>query len=177
MRRWAAVAALLLTLVTSCGTDEGWDPDARFAASLRPAFGLRVTDDKLQLWTGAECTALTRLSLIFDMDQTLTLVPSDGQPMAFDRLTLGGPYPGMRVEEALPEGFDWHTAEALSVVPDAGEGIFGASAYLSDVITQSPDHPDDTYYFQDVGWLNQAGVAEQNLTTFLATCTPDPGEK
>ena len=177
MRRIAALLVLLL-VVTACGTDEeGWDPDQRFAPSLRPAFGARVTEGALQVWTGTECTALTRLSLIFDMDATLTLVPADGQPMAFDRLTLGGPYPGMRVETALPQGFDWRSAETLTLTPDAGKGIFGANANLPEVISGSPDHPDDTYYFQDVGWLDAAGVADRNLTSFLATCTPDPREK
>ncbi len=45
---------------------------------------------------------------------------------------------------------------------------------LAEVIKGSAEHPDDTYWFQGVGWLNPAQVKKQDGKTFLATCTDSP---
>jgi hypothetical protein len=53
----------------------------------------------------------------------------------------------------------------------------GTSVDLAEVLRGSAQHPDGTYWFQDVGWLDQAAVADKNGKTFLATCTPEPAKK
>ncbi|WP_458319139.1 hypothetical protein [Mycolicibacterium brisbanense] len=53
-------------------------------------------------------------------------------------------------------------------------GSLGAQTDLAVVREESASHPADTYWFQDVGWLNPTQVAEQDGKTFLATCTREP---
>ena len=55
-----------------------------------------------------------------------------------------------------------------------GAGGWGSTTQLAEVIKGSAEHPDDTYWFQGVGWLNPAQVKEQDAKTFLATCTDSP---
>jgi hypothetical protein len=55
-------------------------------------------------------------------------------------------------------------------------GGWGSHTNLATVIGESGQHPEDTYWFQDVGWLNPAQVAAQDGKTFLATCTADPAK-
>jgi hypothetical protein len=57
-----------------------------------------------------------------------------------------------------------------------GSGGWATSTDLAEVIKGSRQHPADTYWFQDVGWLNPADVAAKDGKTFLATCTPDPAK-
>ena len=54
------------------------------------------------------------------------------------------------------------------------KGGWGSTTQLAEVIKGSAEHPDDTYWFQGVGWLNPAQVKEQDAKTFLATCTDSP---
>ncbi|MUM20561.1 hypothetical protein FZI91_02430 [Mycobacterium sp. CBMA271] len=58
---------------------------------------------------------------------------------------------------------------------EQGNG-WGSSTDTAEFIDESPQHPDDTYWFQDVGWLNPSEVAAKDGKDFLATCTPDPAK-
>jgi len=169
---------------TSACDDNGWKQTAPFAPSLRPAFGARVTDDKLRIWTGSPCVRTTRFDLTFDANQSdraqLTLTAPggvDGAGVEVEYLVLGGPYPGFDVTRALPAGFDWRKAETARIVINGPLAAWGSTTNIAEVVKGSAEHPEDTYWFQDVGWLNPAQVAEQDGKTFLATCTPDPTKK
>lgn len=96
-------------------------------------------------------------------------------PVDVEFLTLGGPYPGLTVDEALPKGFDWRKYQSLRLILHPGQ--WGPSTDLAPVINESAQHPDNTYWFQGVGWLNPADVAAKDGKTFLAVCTPDPTKK
>ena len=181
IHRYRAVAALavVVALLAACDGGDDWSPDAQFAPSLRPAFGARVTDGQLRIWTGSRCFGVTRLALTFDADQAdraeLVLTSPRGEDV--EQLTVGGPYPALGIAEPLPEGFDWHNAESMRLSVYGRSDGWGSTTNLADVVTGSQHHPADTYWFQDVGWLNAADVAAQDGKTFLATCTPDPAEK
>lgn len=73
-----------------------------------------------------------------------------------EHLTFGSPYPGFNVLKPLPPEFDWRKAKSLGV--------------LTEVFELSAHHPDDTYWFQGVGWLNPADVAEHDGKDFLTVC-------
>jgi hypothetical protein len=96
-----------------------------------------------------------------------------------EHLTLGGPYPaGLEVSQPLPEGFHWHHQESMRISVHPGvPASWGSSTHLAEVIKGSEQHPADTHWFQDIGWLNPADVAAKDGKTFLATCTPDPAKK
>jgi hypothetical protein len=84
--------------------------------------------------------------------------------------------PGLQVTQPLPPDFDWRSAESVRIaVVGAGEkGGWGSTTQLAEVRDHSGEHPDDTYWFQSVGWLNPDEVAEKDGKTFLATCTDSP---
>ena len=172
------VATALVALVAACSGRDDWNPEAQFAPSLRPAFGARVTNGQLQIWTGSRCIGVTRLALTFEPDRAEAVLTAPPEhPATVEYLTLGGPYPGLQLSEPLPEGFDWQTAETLRISVYGDGDSWGSYADVAEVIKGSAEHPDDTYLFQGVGWLNTAQVAAQNGKTFLATCTPDPAKK
>lgn len=180
-RRLSAIFTLVVALLAACRTDHGWDPSAPFAPSLRPAFGARVTDGQLRIWTGSPCVG-TRFALTFDPSrEELVLTSSAEKGAQVEYLTLGGPYPpDLLISRPLPKGFDWRTQESMRISIYGGAhsyGGWGSTTDLAEVIRGSARHPADTYWFQDVGWLNPAEVAAQDGKTFLATCTPDPAKK
>jgi hypothetical protein len=177
MRRVAAVIAMIVALVAGCGQDS-WEQTAPFAPSLRPAFGARVTDGDLQIWTGSPCPGATAFSLYFEPGEVELELRAPGNA-AFDaeHLTVGGPYPGLQATKPLPADFDWRSADSVRISVYGGDGGWGSTAQIAEVIDGSADHPNDTYWFQDVGWLNPAQVAEQDGKTFLATCTDDPAQE
>lgn len=179
-RRAIALVAAAVALVAGCHREGvGWHPDSRYAPSLRPAFGVRATNGQLQIWTGSRCADVTRVTLAFvPSSARLVLTPRTDHPAAVERLTLGGPYPpGLKVAQPLPEAFDWRSEASLELWVDGVPGGWGSSTDLTEVTDGSARHPEDTYWFQDVGWLNPAEVASQDGKTFLATCTPDPANK
>lgn len=176
-RTFALIAGVIALsgLLSGCD-DDGWDPEAQFAPSLRPAFGARVTDDKLVFWTGTPCEYVTGVMLFFDPGVRQLDLRSPGEvPIRLEYLTLGGPYPGLEVEKSLPPGFDWHNAKRVEflVYPNA----WGSFADIAEVVNGSGEHPEDTFWFQDVGWLDAAQVAELNGSTFLTPCTADPAKR
>lgn len=170
-------ASAVIALLSACGDDKGWNPPAQFAPSLQPVIGLRDNSGALDVWTGRPCTGVTRLVVLFDMNQRLELSPSGAASADVSRFTLRGPYPGFQVTEGLPEGFDWSSAESVSINIDTETGDYGTTSQLASVVSQSADQPAGVYYFDDVGWLDEAGVAERNGRDFLAGCTPDPAQK
>lgn len=76
----------------------------------------------------------------------------------------------------LPPGVDWRKADAVRINVDGVEtGGWGTTTELTEVIKEFPGHPDDTYRFQSVGWLDPDEVAARNGKTFPTTCTRAPG--
>ena len=178
VRAVVAVIVAIIALVPGCRSNN-WEQTAPFAPSLRPAFGVRVASGKLQFWLGTPCSAVTNVVITFDPfkdnEAELQLAPAPGFAPEVDRLVVGGPYPGLTVSTPLPAGFDWRSAkEVMLGVHTLGVDGWGSTSQLSEVVNGSAQHPDDSYWFQDVGWLNPAEVAAQNGKTFLTTCTPDP---
>lgn len=175
-RVWVVLTAgvtMLAVLLTACDRG-GWDPE-RGAPSLRPAFGARVTDGQLHIWTGSPCDSATEINLDFTPNKgRLVLAAPAGETVRVEYLTLGGPYPGLEVRQPLPEDFDWRSAERLRLWVNGHPGGLGSSSEIAEIISGSAEHPQDTFWFQDVGWLSRSQVAEEDGKTFLATCTPDP---
>ncbi|MHC9292090.1 hypothetical protein ACRCUN_06455 [Mycobacterium sp. LTG2003] len=150
-------------------------------------FGLRVTDGELRFWTGAPCPGTTGVTLGFSNpqtdDATLELsTPSYDEGLMpgveFEHLNLDGPYPGFSVKQPLPPGFDWHTAQRLDLLVygpphSQGSGIDFAPI-AAEISEHSAEHPEDTYYFPDIGWLSPAEVAAKDGKEFMTVCTPDP---
>jgi hypothetical protein len=169
MRR-LGVLLVLAALLTGC------DPLGK--ASLDPAFGARVTDGRLQVWTGSRCVGATGVGLSFEPGKAeLELRAQAEGGVEVEYLTLGGPYPGLQVFHPLPEGFDWRTQESMHFGVEGGSSQWGVTMKLAEVIRGSDQHPPDTYWFPHVGWLNRADVAAQDGKTFLGLCTPNPGKK
>ncbi|KAA0116892.1 hypothetical protein [Mycolicibacterium sp. P9-22] len=166
-------AALLVFGISGCSLI-GDDPEA---ASLPPVFGARVTDGALQLSTGTPCGEVSRVVVLFTPDAgRLTLAPISGTTRV-DQLTVGGPYDGLRVTEPLPDGFDWRTAEEVTLIVTAPVGSGSTPTRISEVIDGSSEHPGDTFYFQGIGWLDPQQVAEQNRRSLLTICTTDPAKQ
>lgn len=183
MRRWL-LAGLVLALVVGvvgwrlAAGDDDWDPDAQFAPSLRPAFGARVDGDRLQIWTGRPCRDVTRVMLTYrfaDRDSIPVLLSAPGTTVErFDAGSGAGP---LAVQDPLAPGIDWQEAESVSMVLDGPDFHQGSFVDLDVVAEGSPEHDADTYWFQDVGWLDPDAVGEKDGKSFLTTCTPDPAEE
>jgi hypothetical protein len=153
-------------------------PDPRDEPKVPRAFGARVTDGRLQLWTGSRCLDTDQVILTFQPGQADLVVERDSVVgEEFERLTLGGPYPGFKIVQPLPSGFDWRTAKSLLLRVHADRNGFPSTTDLSEVLAGSADHPDDAYFFQGVGWLNRSEAAAKNTKDFLDTCTHDPARK
>ena len=173
-RTLAAVCGVVTaaTLVSAC------DPLGR--PSLESAFGAREIDGQLAIWTGSPCQDVIRLALTFDPNQDdraeFVMSAPAGVGVEVDYFTLGRPVPGLEVTEPLPPDFAWRNAESarISVRGSGEKGGWGSTTQLAEVIKGSAEHPDDTYWFQGVGWLNPAQVKELDAKTFLATCTDSP---
>jgi hypothetical protein len=174
----AMVAGAAVVLLAACHGGDDWNPDAQFAPSLRPAFGARVTDGKLEIWTGSRCVGVTRLALTFEPDDTaLVLTAPSERPATVEHLTVGGPYPGLAVTEPLPAEFNWRDKESVRISVYGAVDGWGSDANIAEITEGSSQHPGNAYLFQGVGWLNAADVAAQDGKTFLATCTADPVKK
>jgi hypothetical protein len=51
-------------------------------------------------------------------------------------------------------------------------GGYPATARTAEVVAGSNSHPADTFFFEGVGWLDPAGVAEKEGKEFAGVCTP-----
>jgi len=171
-RRLGGPATLVAALLA------GYPNKAPWAPSLQPAFGARVTDGKLQIWTGTRCAGVTRVALSFELSgAALVLLARSEDGVEIEHLTLGGPYPAaLDISEPLPADFG-RDQKSMSLSVHGGSGGWGTVADLDQVMKESAQHPADTYWFQDVGWLDPAVVAAQDGKAFLATCTADPAKK
>ncbi|MGA5546325.1 hypothetical protein ACPCIR_31245 [Mycobacterium sp. NPDC051198] len=111
----------------------------------------------------------------------LVLTATDPAGAEVEHLTLGGPYPaGLQVIQPWPSDTDWRLAGRLTLQVnafpiDAQPVDFRATTTVSDIVDGSPVHPEDTLWFDDVGWLDKAGVAERDGKTFTTACASDPG--
>lgn len=175
MRRCLVAMAVAVVALSASGCETR----APFAPTLTTSWGARVTDGKLQIWTGAPCVAVKKISLSHDSeDAELVLTATDPAGADVEHLTLGGPYPaGLQVTRPWPQGVDWRTAKELTFQldafpPGAKSVVFGAGTEVSEIIDGSPNHPADTYWFTGVGWLTPADVAAKDDKTFTSVCTP-----
>ncbi|GAA3008931.1 hypothetical protein [Actinokineospora diospyrosa] len=166
-------AALLLAAVAACDTKAPYEP------SLPPAAGFRVDNGVLKLWTGTPCAGVTGVRLIFDSGtskstEQVWTAPRPGVPLEhldLVRPTADGP---LQVTKPLPANYDWTKADSLVFSID-GPQAHGARVSVSQILTESAQHPPETYLFGKTGWLDAPAVARENQKSFLTICTPDPG--
>lgn len=176
MRSWLAVllTSFLAVGLAACGTDDdGWNPEAQFAPEKRPAFGARETDGKLEIWVPPGCVGVWSVELMFGRSgRDLVLTPTVGT-VSFDRFTVGGPYPsGLAVTKAPPSDFDWRTVDLLHLNVGTTPGGFPATSVVADIVEGSGGHPDNTFFFYGVGWLDPETVAARIGKDFEGVCTP-----
>ena len=139
---------------------------------MRPAFGARVTDGKLDIWVPPGCAGVRSVEVGFGFGPELVLTDASGMA-TLDRFTVGGPYPaGLTVTEAPPPDFDWRAVEYLFVDVDSTPKGWAGTSRMADVVEGSDSHPDDTFYFGGVGWLDPEGVAEREGKEFAGVCRP-----
>ncbi len=173
VRSWLAVLLALLVAagLTACRTGERPWSDAPSAAPMRPAFGARVTDGKLEIWMPPGCAGVRSVEVGFGFGPKLVLTDPSGTA-TLDRFTVGGPYPGLTVTEAPPPDFDWRTEEYLFLNVQSTPGGYPATARTAEVAAGSNSHPAGTFYFEGVGWLDAAGVTEKEGKEFAGVCRP-----
>jgi hypothetical protein len=185
MRRWLLalllVVALVVTIVVVAAVtedDDDWDPDAQFAPSLRPAFGARADGDALVFTTGAPCPAVRAMRVTFDpaSDDRVVLDLAADAPVDLTTFDPTGGDAVLRPTDPVPEGFDWREHETATFVLTDPQVGYGSTVDLGAVVEGSPEHAADTFWFQDVGWLDPAQLAAEDGESFLSTCSPDPGE-
>lgn len=192
MRGLCAILAIVAVAMALAGC-ESYHGKSPFETSLPSAkFGFRVTDGQLRLWTGSTCEGTTQVVVRFSTPgedeaklrlNTPSYMDEDGLTpgVEFEYLTLGGPYPGFNVKDSMPPGFDWRTAQYLSFEiygPPNARGIGGIdfAPIATEITEHSAEHPEDTYYFFDLGWLNPAEIEARDGKEFMTVCTPDPGK-
>lgn len=176
----AACAALLVVSVTAA-----CDTQAQYAPSLPPAAGFRVDDGVLKLWTGTPCSGVTGVTLIFDSgtgrsaEQRWT-APRPG--VSLERMDLLATAPGespedtdsLQVQKRLPDDYDWTKADSILFYVD-GPKAESARVDVDKVLTESAEHPSESYLFGERGWMDASDVERENKKSFLTICTPDPG--
>lgn len=165
----------VLAMSAGCGPDDGWDPDAQFAPSLRPAVGVRLTDGQLDIWLGRPCPGVTRVSVAFDTDgeRAATFEARAADPgVRLEHIHPTGHNRGLHTTRRLPAGFDPAAADELRLTL-GGVEAWGTTTDLDEVAAHSADNAADTYYFDQIGWLEPEQVAEQDGRSFLTPCTPD----
>jgi hypothetical protein len=180
--RWPLVACVALLVASATAA---CDTEAQYAPSLPPAAGFRVDDGVLKLWTGTPCRGVTGMRLIFDSgtEKSTQQVWSAPRPgVSLERMDLletaqgsapdsGGP---LQVEKSLPEDYDWTKAASIHFSVD-GPRAYGARVDVDTVLTESAQHPSQSYLFGQTGWMDASDVRRENRKSFLTICTPDPG--
>lgn len=135
-------------------------------------FGVRVTDGRLQIWTGSPCTQVTGVILTFQPGQAdLVLDSSDKFGEEFQYLTIGGPYPGFRTVHDLPADFDWRTADSVLLRLRFDGDFWTKTTQLASVTAESAQQPADAYFFEGVGWLRPVQVVERRGKDFHTACS------
>jgi hypothetical protein len=178
---WPRVVCAAL-LVTSAAA--ACDTEAQFAPSLPPAAGFRVDDGVLKLWTGTPCGGVTGVTLIFDSGTSTSAqqVWSAPQPgVSLERMdlltTVQGSSPDgaepLQVKKPLPTDYDWTKADSIVFSVD-GPTAYGARVDVDQVLSESAQHPSESYLFGQTGWLDASDVQRENKKSFLTVCTPDP---
>lgn len=170
MIRRAAVLVAIAAVLTSCGIFGKDQVDLQ--PGLPDAFGARITDGELRIWTGSRCMGAERAVVAFEPSHSaLILVPASGARTDIEYLTVG-PNPGWEIAKPLPTGFEWRNERKLYLTQiDTGSGV---AADIETIVRDSAAHPADTYWFQGVGWLNPADVAARDGKTFRSFCSPHP---
>lgn len=177
----AFVVAIIVFLVASC--EDNVPPHT----SLPTAAGYRAEGDELILWTGAPCQGVTKVAVNFRMwvtesptkpnyayyDVSLT---ADSPGVRIDHLNLVDPGPDFTRKGELPDGFDWRSAASITVRITADGPTWTSRVSVAEIVAGSPEHPDDTYLFDDLGWKGPAQVERENGTDFIAICTSDPAD-
>lgn len=177
IRRISLIAVAILAVAGCLPVPSAPVPDP---PSLPVGVGVRVTDGQLRFWTGTPCQRVDWVVVRFSPGPggRLQLVAPPGRATEVEYLTLDGPYPGgLTVKEPLADDFDWRTAKNVMLTVEPTDAPGGTPAELAEVISGSADHPEDTYYFQDIGWLNPEQVAAENGTSMLTICTKDPADE
>ncbi|MFI9504769.1 hypothetical protein [Nocardia sp. NPDC052566] len=168
MMRRIAILVAVAALLTSCGIFSQYEQDR--SPGLPRALGARVTAGELRIWMGARCFGSTHLTFLFHPSETSVLLVADnGDETEFEYVTLGL-NPGWTISKPLPAGFDW-TKEKRFTFSGSGQG---GHSDIETIMKDSAAHPDDTYWFEDVGWLNPVDLAAKDGKTFLAACSPNP---
>lgn len=153
------------TFLTLCTPDPARE-------ELPARFGVRVTDGRLQIWTGSPCTQVTGVMLTFQPGQAdLVLDSSSAFGEDFEYLTVGGPYPGFRISHDLPADFDWRAADSV-LLRLRFDGIhWTKTTQLAAVAAESAEQPADVYFFEGVGWLRPAEVVQRRGEDFHTACS------
>ena len=70
----------------------------------------------------------------------LTLEPPQGRRAGIEFLTVGGPYPGLDIVEALPAGFDWRTSHEVTLIVDAPQAVGATPIGPAEITDASAAH-------------------------------------
>ncbi|GAA1644997.1 hypothetical protein [Actinoplanes couchii] len=170
-RRLRSAFAALLVAVSATACETG----SQLTPPLPPAVGFRVDDGVLKLWTGTPCEGVFGMTLTFDVgtststEQTWT-APKPG--VRLDRMNLLPTDPGSdwQIEDPLPAGYDWTTAQWLNFAVQGPES-WGARTEVAKIIGESPEHPPESYLFGANGWMNAAEVQQENGKSFMTICS------
>ena len=174
-----AVALAVALALTACDDhNENGMIKAPGAPTFPSAWGARVTDGQLKIWTGRRCERVRKIVVGHDLGgPDLELRPTSAGGASVEYLTLGGPYPDLEVVEDWPAGTDWRTADVLTLQVDSPAAFAGSETKVSEIVDGSASHPADTYWFQGFGWLNPAEVAARDGKDFATMCTPNQPQK
>lgn len=174
------VVGLALGLATAaCDPGDAFGP-AQFAPSLPPAAGLRAGEDgSLLLWTGTPCRRVTRVVVTFvgtDGARTPLVLVAPAPGIAVEHLDLGDLPHDLTVQTSLPDGYDWRTSKEVRFHLYGASPSWESRTAVESVVSGSAVHPATSYLFGKLGWKDEAAVAEDNGSTFLTICTPDPAK-
>ena len=108
----------VLTVLAAVAVLAACDPLGR--PSLESAFGARVLDGKLHIWTGSTCHDVIEFGLTFnpykqDARAELLMKAPNDVGVDVEYFTLGDQVPGLKLTQPLPPNFDWRSAESVRI--------------------------------------------------------------